>query len=36
MRKMLKYTQFCHFKRALGKISAFKNCKVGILGWRFS
>ena len=29
---MLKFTQFCKFQRALGKISAFNNCSSGISG----
>ena len=36
MRKMLKFTQFYNFWRALGKISVFKNCSSGIWGWKFS
>ena len=32
----LKFTQFCNFWRALGKISVFKNFSLGIWGWRFS
>ena len=36
IRKKVKFSQFCSFKRALGKINVFKNCSSSIGGWRFS
>ena len=33
--KKVKFSQFCNFKRAIGKISVFKNCSSGIRGRNF-
>ena len=35
-KKMLKFTPFWNFSRALEKMSASKNCCSGIWGWIFS
>ena len=35
-KKMLKFTPFWNFSRALEKMSASKNCCSGIWGWTFS